>query len=439
MNKPIATNLPANLPENWKLNDAVSPSGTDVGLTPQHGYNYLNEQVNDAQRAINTLNNAFANVQEDIQKLVGENSLAAADLLAFFDASAKVNRSVTVDVLRKYFESFTAKAYTTAGTGAAYTITNAEISAPRVGSLMVIIPHVASTTRLPTLSVNGGTALQIRRKNSVGDYVDGGTNTWLAKDTAVLLMCTGSYWLVLDRSKPSATDLAGIVPITSGGTGASTLNEVKESFGINAIQARLRGHNFLHNWDFSSPFIPDTNQRIGTGDFLGRWYSATAGNNLTVHPNSGLSYLTTSANGYFSQIVAKSLANFFSREVTFSVYFASIPTSASVQIALYAFDAAGAATTVATASATGSTLSEGVLKCTGTLPATYDKVECRILLGTANQTVIIQKAKLEVGSESTLVKTDVADVAEQALLCRVTNSSGQYVGGASVIASATLG
>lgn len=439
MNKPIASNLPANLPEDWKINDAVSPSGTDVGLTSQHGYNYFNKQVNDAQKAINTINEAFTNVQEAIKTLVGENTLAAADLVAFFDASANTNRSVTLDVLRRYLESFIAKAYTTAGTGTAYTITNAEIPTPRVGSLIVIIPHVASATTLPTLSINGGTALQIRRKNSVGDYVDGGTNAWLAKDTAVLLMCTGSYWLALDRSKPSAADLTGVVPIASGGTGASNLAGAKTALGITALQAAMRGKNFLHNWDFSSPYIPDTNQRIGTGEFLGRWYSATAGNQLTVHPNSGLAYLTTSANGYFSQIVTRELANFFSRAVTFSVYFAVIPAAATVQIAIYSFDTAGAATTVATASATGSTLAEGVLKCTGNLPATYDKLECRILLGTANQTVTIQKAKLEVGSESTLAKTDVADVAEQALLCRVTNASGQYIGGASVIASASVG
>ncbi len=44
--------LPADLPENWSLDQIVSPSGTDVGLTAKHGYNYLMKQVNDAQRAV---------------------------------------------------------------------------------------------------------------------------------------------------------------------------------------------------------------------------------------------------------------------------------------------------------------------------------------------------------------------------------------------------
>ncbi len=48
---PITTPLPADLPTNWEIGQTISPSGTDVGLTEQHGYNYLMEQVNRAQTA----------------------------------------------------------------------------------------------------------------------------------------------------------------------------------------------------------------------------------------------------------------------------------------------------------------------------------------------------------------------------------------------------
>lgn len=57
--KPIATNLPADLPTNWQTNQIVSPNGTEVGLDAQHGFNYLAKQVNDAQTGVNVLNNAF--------------------------------------------------------------------------------------------------------------------------------------------------------------------------------------------------------------------------------------------------------------------------------------------------------------------------------------------------------------------------------------------
>ena len=48
----ITVPLPADLPTDWEANDIVAPNGADVGLSEQHGYNYLMEQVNNAQTAI---------------------------------------------------------------------------------------------------------------------------------------------------------------------------------------------------------------------------------------------------------------------------------------------------------------------------------------------------------------------------------------------------
>ena len=56
---PIPTPLSADLPTNWTTGQTVSPSGTDVGLTAQHGYNYLMQQVNAAQTAANLLGGAL--------------------------------------------------------------------------------------------------------------------------------------------------------------------------------------------------------------------------------------------------------------------------------------------------------------------------------------------------------------------------------------------
>ena len=54
-NRPLPSPLPADLPEDWQDSQIVAPEGVDVGLTEQHGYNYLMKQVNDAQRAANQL------------------------------------------------------------------------------------------------------------------------------------------------------------------------------------------------------------------------------------------------------------------------------------------------------------------------------------------------------------------------------------------------
>lgn len=47
--------LPADLPENWTSLQTVAPTGAEVGLSNQHGYNYLMKQVNNAQKALKAL------------------------------------------------------------------------------------------------------------------------------------------------------------------------------------------------------------------------------------------------------------------------------------------------------------------------------------------------------------------------------------------------
>ena len=60
--KPIPAPLLADLPEDWTVGQTVAPTGEEVGLTQQHGYNYLMEKVNEAIQAINALNEGFEDV-----------------------------------------------------------------------------------------------------------------------------------------------------------------------------------------------------------------------------------------------------------------------------------------------------------------------------------------------------------------------------------------
>ena len=57
---PITVSLPADLPEDWAENQIVAPEGQSVGLSQQHGYNYLMEAVNNAQTAASELGEAFS-------------------------------------------------------------------------------------------------------------------------------------------------------------------------------------------------------------------------------------------------------------------------------------------------------------------------------------------------------------------------------------------
>lgn len=65
-------NLPADLPENWTQGQIISPNGTEVGLTEQHGYNYLMQQVNAAQTAINNIVAGISGVAQEtsVQEII---------------------------------------------------------------------------------------------------------------------------------------------------------------------------------------------------------------------------------------------------------------------------------------------------------------------------------------------------------------------------------
>lgn len=62
-------NLPADLPTNWTQGQIISPNGTEVGLSEQYGYNYLNEQVNNTQTEVNSLGTAQTNTQQQVNTL----------------------------------------------------------------------------------------------------------------------------------------------------------------------------------------------------------------------------------------------------------------------------------------------------------------------------------------------------------------------------------
>lgn len=58
--------LPADLPENWTSGQTIAPTGAEVGLDNQYGYNYLMMQVNNAQKALKAL---AAQREEDLARI----------------------------------------------------------------------------------------------------------------------------------------------------------------------------------------------------------------------------------------------------------------------------------------------------------------------------------------------------------------------------------
>ena len=120
--RPVKQNLPADLPENWTDSQYVSPGGTEVGLTPQHGYNYLNRQVNAAQKAAQEIDAAFENLapldpetkkipkgyfpedlgdyQPKTESLPVSQNLGMNDTVPFYSTSDQQSKSITIAKLK---------------------------------------------------------------------------------------------------------------------------------------------------------------------------------------------------------------------------------------------------------------------------------------------------------------------------------------------------
>lgn len=120
--RPVKQSLPADLPENWTDSQYVSPGGTEVGLTPQHGYNYLNRQVNAVQKAAQEIDAAFEDLapldhetkkipkgyfpddlgdyQPKTESLPVSQSLGMNDTVPFYSTEDQQSKSITIAKLK---------------------------------------------------------------------------------------------------------------------------------------------------------------------------------------------------------------------------------------------------------------------------------------------------------------------------------------------------
>lgn len=120
--RPVKQSLPADLPENWTDSQYVSPGGTEVGLTTQHGYNYLNRQVNAVQKAAQEIDAAFEDLapldpetkkipkgyfpedlgdyQPKTESLPISQNLGMNDTVPFYSTSDQQSKSITIAKLK---------------------------------------------------------------------------------------------------------------------------------------------------------------------------------------------------------------------------------------------------------------------------------------------------------------------------------------------------
>lgn len=94
--------LPADLPENWTSGQIIAPTGAEVGMDEQHGYNYLMKQVNNAQKAAKELNKGKADsvVPHDLFiPITGwQTDTEVAEYPHYIDITADVTSTTVVSV-----------------------------------------------------------------------------------------------------------------------------------------------------------------------------------------------------------------------------------------------------------------------------------------------------------------------------------------------------
>ena len=173
--RPVKQNLPADLPENWTDSQYVSPGGTEVGLTPQHGYNYLNRQVNAAQKAAQEIDAAFENLapldpetkkipkgyfpedlgeyQPKTESLPVSQSLGMNDTVPCYSASYQQSKSITIAKLKSALgvQSPTISVIALAGTS--LTCSDGTTTLTGTGSQEFSLPNTGTWTVTATYGV----------------------------------------------------------------------------------------------------------------------------------------------------------------------------------------------------------------------------------------------------------------------------------------------
>lgn len=114
---------------------------------------------------------------------------------------------------------------TTSGDGSAYTATVDGISALTAGMKITIIPHVTSTTTSPKLNVNslGAKSIRMPITYNISATSVGPVTSWIVKNIPITVEYDGSYWKTISCPRPSAQHLYGTVPVSSGGTGLTSV------------------------------------------------------------------------------------------------------------------------------------------------------------------------------------------------------------------------
>lgn len=115
--------------------------------------------------------------------------------------------------------TFSDKQMVTSGTGSAYTVKIDGLTLV-AGRSFVMVPHVTSTTTVPTLNVNslGAKNIRMRLSSNTSSTIQLIKSNFLVANKPVRVVYDGTYWVLDDFAQPDANYLYGT--LISSGTSA---------------------------------------------------------------------------------------------------------------------------------------------------------------------------------------------------------------------------
>ena len=123
--------------------------------------------------------------------------------------------------------------------GIAYTASVTGIgTALTTGMRLIIIPNKASASTAPTLNLNswGAKNLKARMQQTSSATTTTIPTGGIAQNKPLMVVYDGTQWLT-DIVIPTASGLSGSVPVTKGGTGATTAAAARTNIGAASVQS----------------------------------------------------------------------------------------------------------------------------------------------------------------------------------------------------------
>lgn len=162
-------------------------------------------------------------------------------------------------------------AITTDGDGAAYTATVPGITSLTAGVSFIMIPHVVSTSTIPTLNVNGlGTKNIKRRLTSLATAAQPGyTAAWLAKGLPFRVIYDGTQWIAEGHDKPAGADLYGAAAKATADANGNVITDTYAT--IAALQDMLPKISTITlgtTWEGTGPYYQDVALSYVTEEYI---------------------------------------------------------------------------------------------------------------------------------------------------------------------------